>query len=275
MRGCFRLRAARASTSRDKTTTLTIPNPAHHATPSICVRLRRAATALLARPIAHLPHTFNQCSGCSLALGLSLYKYLPDAVPRLRTLVSRIPCAFTADSNDNNNDHNTQPENPITVCGSEAQLNLLDVVSSLALRGLHRLGPHRLSRVPGVEEASSPNTAISHVTTESAAHSSTIRRLRDPRARIGSSAVFSATVHCDFPCRRSDDTPWRDIFIADEKRRQLGPRAPTKIPDVQLRCLRYMLKLRQIALGGHSTCWSDRERVHAHGWTRPAHRGAT
>lgn len=124
VRGCFRLRAARASTSRDKTTTLTIPNPAHHTTPSIFVRSRRAATARLAHPIAHLPHTSDQCSGCSLAIGPSLYKYLPDAVPRLRTLVSRIPRAFTADSNDHddNNDHNTQSEKRITVCGFDAPI---------------------------------------------------------------------------------------------------------------------------------------------------------
>lgn len=60
--------------------------------------------------------------GCSLARELSLYKYLPDAVPRLRTLVSRIPRAFTADSDDNNHNHNTQPDWRIVVCGSEAPI---------------------------------------------------------------------------------------------------------------------------------------------------------
>lgn len=85
------------------------PRPAHHTDqlPLIDTSNNRACALLTIRqqPIS------NQCSSCYSAIKPSLYKYLPDAVPRLRTLVSRIPSAFTADSDDNiHGDHNTQPD---------------------------------------------------------------------------------------------------------------------------------------------------------------------
>lgn len=44
-------------------------------------------------------------------------------MPRLRTLVCRIPSAFTADSDDNNHgDQNAQPDQHIIVCGSGAPI---------------------------------------------------------------------------------------------------------------------------------------------------------
>lgn len=59
---------------------------------------------------ARQPPNPGRHSSCSSAGKPTLYKYQPDAVPRLRTLVSRTPCAFTADSDDNNDGHNARPD---------------------------------------------------------------------------------------------------------------------------------------------------------------------
>jgi hypothetical protein len=155
------------------------------------------------------------------------------------------------------------------------QLNLLGFLSGLALPGRPRLGPYWSSRSPGLRlpRASIPQFPTSRL------RARLIRVLRNGRIFLVAASSHrwpsSATGHCDFPWERLDDTSWRDIFNTDKQRRQVGRRAPSKIPVLQLRCCRSLLKLPQIALGGHSTCWFDRERVQAHGWTRRAHRADT
>lgn len=83
------------------------PRPAHHTDQLRLIDTSdNRARALLTTPRQPIS---DQYSSCYSAIKPSLYKYLPDAVPRLRTLVSRIPSAFTADTDDNNHgDHNTQ-----------------------------------------------------------------------------------------------------------------------------------------------------------------------
>lgn len=76
VRGCFRLHAARASTSRDKPPPLG-QDPGQHTAPKhLCLidtSDNRARTFLMTRR----PPISDQCSSCSSARKLSLYMYLP------------------------------------------------------------------------------------------------------------------------------------------------------------------------------------------------------
>lgn len=171
-------------------------------------------------------------------------------MPRLRTLVSRIPSAFTADSDDNNHgDQNAQPDQHIIVCGSGAPIEFPQSSFGPCLVGSLPFGTISAEPSPWNRDSLELQYKITHTTVHRELPPSTTKQPDRPRDGIESLAASSATSRCGPWRKPSDETPWRDTSTTGKtKTADWGEGNSSKHPCYRCGGLRFLLKIRRSAL---------------------------
>lgn len=214
MRGCFRLHAARASTSRDKP-----PPHGHDPGPALLTKylclIDTSDNSTRTPLITWRPPSSDECSSFSSARYRSLYSLgtcptrCLDFGPLSPASQARSP--LTAATTTAATTTPDPASIPLSVALS-SQLNLLDLLLALVLPVPRCLELYRLSRVPGTDISLELRYKTTHATIDGEAPSSTTRRSDHPRNGIESLVASSTTTRCGFWRKPSDETPWRDIY---------------------------------------------------------------